>query len=66
MTAQFWFGFISAVALISTGILVAAVLLHRKGERKRQQAVDAIMVKVAAGVISPNEGRSEARAKGVH
>lgn len=45
---QFWFGFITAVALIAVSIIVLAVCVHRRQERQRQQSVDAIMAKVAA------------------
>ncbi len=45
---QFWFGFISAVALIFGLIIYASLIVYHRGERKRQQAVDAIMAKVAS------------------
>lgn len=56
---QFWFGFITAVALIAVGVITTALLSYRRSERKRQAHVDAIMAKVTAGQISVNEARSE-------
>lgn len=46
---QFWFGFITAVAVIAVTIIAAALLSYRRSERKRQAHVDAIMAKVVAG-----------------
>lgn len=51
---QFWFGFITAVAVIAVTIIAAALLSYRRSERKRQAHVDAIMANVTGQGYQPS------------
>lgn len=45
---DFWQGVTLTIAVMAVSIIVAALVSYRRQERKRQQAVDAIMAKVAS------------------